>query len=130
MRSAFRSLTMISDGVALLGLIVVATVDPVGDLIARHQPKYRSDIVDIQRIVKAIAFTTGIGGVGGVAAGRLRVGDLFTPPGLPGQNKADSIEQYLASVGTPIDSVPNEQPIESVSINRPIGVRGGRCVRH
>lgn len=110
MKEWHRSETIQSGLLTIILSLTVACSQPVQDLICRGAgPDSRlcRDTRDYVSILVSIAGVMGIGTGIGAVHGRLRVGDVFTPHGLPGPNKEDLESKYLESVADVfVDSLP------------------------
>ncbi len=92
---------------ALAALAVAVAVPPIANISARHLPKAERDIRDVEALVIGLAQLITGGGALAAIAGRVNVGDLWTPPGVPGPNREDLVAK-------PIESLPpvRELPVE------------------
>ncbi|WP_019500818.1 hypothetical protein [Pseudanabaena sp. PCC 6802] len=82
--------------VAICALVVGVVVPPVANIAARHLPESAQDIRDVERLLIGLTHLVTGGGALAAIAGRVNVGDLYTPKGLPGPDKEDLVQASRA----------------------------------
>jgi len=110
MKSAFQSLTVQSGLLTVVISLGVACAQPATNLICRgagENSRLCLDSKDYRDMLIGVAGVLGVGAGVGAVAGRLRVGDVYTPHGLPGADKEWLEQSYLESIAdVVVDSLP------------------------
>jgi hypothetical protein len=114
-KSLFQSSTFRGAAIAAV-ITVIAGITPFASSIAtRHYPKHRADIEDVAQIVLVLCSVLGVGSSGMAIAGRVSVGDIYTPAWMPGPNKEDFISDNLIPIDPPQLGLPESHVSPRVS---------------
>ena len=121
MKSALQSLTIQSGLLTVVLSLAVTCATPATNLVCRsagENSRLCLDVKDYRDMLVGVAGVLGVGAGIGAVAGRLRVGDIYTPHGLPGADKEVLEQAYLESIAdVVVDELP---PPESETILQPV----------
>jgi len=90
-KSVFASSTIRGTILTTFSTILLAILPSIQRIVDNHvqDEKTRRDVQEVIIIVNTIFTIIGLGGAGTAFAGRVSVGDLWTPRGVPGPNRED-----------------------------------------
>jgi len=121
MKSAFQSLTIQSGLLTVVLSLAVACAQPATNLVCRsagENSRLCLDFKDYRDMLIGVSGVLGVGAGLGAVAGRLRVGDLYTPHGLPGADKEELEQAYLEAIADVV--VAELPPPESEDLPQPV----------
>jgi len=120
MKSALQSLTIQSSLLTVVISMAVACATPAANLVCRsagENSRLCLDVKDYRDMLVGVSGVLGVGAGIGAVAGRLRVGDIYTPHGLPGPDKEVLEQDYLELMAdVVVDELPppeTEEPPQS-----------------